>query len=877
MNTHLNTITADAKIRSSYSNTHFTSASQSLTHLVSQALDTTSMDPHGRTDESNTVATTGVARQERENLQIQAAPDLDQKVVLPRAQTLQLESTNMPLGSFTFASTNTAGDVLATISVGQIMQKNAVRRLFNDRRYARFDIRITVNVTGSPFSTGIILMGSIPRPPFLPGSVIQQDSSTAPAYTYLLGRMLALNHIAADVSMDGVYKFDIPWTHQNSWASVFDFSTFVNYANIYVVAGTTYTPPEGQASSVNFEVYGELINVEHFETTSLVSQALFQFGGQANTHIEQKMNDVNNSNLPIDVTGDHLDTKVDVPVGLDNPSRATNPAMSSLRNVYQKLISWRNVVDVFKFSATPADMSLFTAPLSKELRVEMDEMSMEFFRNRWVPATNLGTFAISTSTAVNTLLFQKRLDPVPFNSFNYANNFSTTTQGSFLTWLTSAFNYWRGSLKFRFLVASNKFIRGKLLIAINYGDVTALTGIAPGNLDPFSLPHLIVDLSNTDKDIEVHVPFKAVSELLRCRSPNQQNSNDIEFAMGNLGVWLVSPLRVNSGAATTVSVLPLMALGDDLNFYQEAPSPRIGLVAQALLTPRDMTSVAHLRQTLMTPFCNIKELLAKPVPIGDFRFVQPFDDVPLEPLVIPIHPVMMANNPLWSMVCASYSGLRGGYRVVIRALNLPASSSLRIQYFPYLVPTQGDASNTLPTTGGVKNFDFQATRATYDSTILNPYGDQATIPQMVNVGRQYPQALNTIPVGTVFSQASYGMPCIAEAILDPYSQPEVIIEVPDPSPMYRTQQNTLVPTGYVMSTATNVYNPFKDKNMGWLVIQPADNNQNTNPSDYVIQVSLMAADDTRAFWYNGGPTTLTPNSIRYNPTATAIFTSYFSS
>lgn len=837
------------------------------TQFVSQSLAPTSMDSTLTNSEENTVVNTGPTSQEASNNEIQAAPALGEKVV---AQTRydELYSVAMQCGSFVYPSTASSGTVLFQLPVSTIMGKSSTQRLFRDRRYARFDIEVTVNVTGIKFANGVMAAAVLPNRSAIPGSVGAQDATllTYPS-AGMLQRVLASNHILMDITIDGVYKFTIPYTHYNSWLSSFDY-TNANYGQLVVVAQTPYNPPQGQTTGINCEVQASLVNIEHHETAPLVSQALFQFGGKSERtqNTITTMDNIKDSNMPLNVRGDALDSKVDVPVGLDNPSDPTNKSgqQSYLRLAYQKLQSWRNVLDVTKWTSTPKDMSIWSEPLCQEMRVQTDELSIEFARERWFPVATSGPFPLTTSTAKNTLLFQSALTP--------AHMGTTTGLNANATWiyfLTTLFNYWHGMLKFRFVMASNSYTRGKLLIAINYGNSSLLTDIGTGNLDPYSLPHLIVDLSNADKIINVDVPFKSISEFLRCPTPGAANFQtvDDEYCMGRIGVWLVSPLSVTPGSATTVNVFPQMALGPDFNFYQEAPVSRSGICSESRLVPNDTWKTNILRSSLMTPFINLKQMLSRPIPIGTFQLQTDVNGYPV-PFAMPIHPVVLSNSALWSAITYGFAGIRGGYRIVIRCSNITASNSFRVQYYPYITPRTSTGGLFPPAVAGVAKWSFSETSANYSHDSITNHYNSVNVPQAT----AFPGLPQTVTQTALIATdpgcvRTAGNPAIYDAIIDPYSQPETVIEIPDPSPMHRTQQTTPVPVNYVVGD-TGKWIPTSDRNIGWLVINAMD--QASISTGVEFNVSLAAADDFRAFWFNGGPTVVRPFVSNYTPQSGSV-------
>jgi hypothetical protein len=269
---------------------------------------------------------------------------------------------------------------------------------------------------------------------------------------------------------------------------------------------------------------------------------------------------------------------------------------------------------------------------------------------------------------------------------------------------------------------------------------------------------------------------------------------------------------------------------------------------------------------------------------------------------MPIHPVLWNNAPIWSAITAMYSGMRGGYRLVLRFSDVGrAGQTARIQVFPWLTPktsTGAKYQNVAPiTSSNPQNWRKQEFAAIYDTGIeaFWPSNEQAGnaaygVPQTANLTtNQNPVALNALYGEAPQGLATYGMPCFSDIVIDPYSQPEVIVEVPDPSPMFSSQQTN--PLGFGTNIgSTGAYDPTSDNNMPWLAITLMDNNGEkynlpSTTTDTVndvaqpetgcsVSIGVIAADDYRAFWFNGGPTTLQPYCTSYANTGSITPTFY---
>jgi hypothetical protein len=855
---------------------------------------TASAVPGGRGDESNQSSNTGVSHQTKTSLQTQVAPDLNEDILLPNYVETKPYSNPMYVGQFPFASTRVVGDSIAYITNDQLFANNNFKRLFADFRFAKYDIRYTINITGNVAATGLLMAATIPIPQHPPGTIGAQDPTTIPVWTNNYDRVLASNHVILDISQDVVCKLDASFTCYKPYQSTFDYSNDQPWNALYVIVLSPYLPATSQTSNINIEIYATICNIEHIETAPYNAQSLLSIG--ETTNISQNMGDIKDSNLPVNVTGDSITASVPDSFGLDKPADPRNAPTSMLRMAYQKLAAWADVLDVWKVSPTPAVLSIATTPISSDIRVEVDEMSMDFFRGRWFSPqpVSYAPYTITTSTATGALVGSIPMTPTPYNTGDFSTNFSPSSNTDWSQWLVSFFRYWRGSFKYRIVIASNAMKRGKILVCVNYGSsIMPSNATTTGSLDPRSLHHVIIDLSNGDRFVDITVPYKSVFEYLR--TPNLIAKGTMPFnecSLGTLGIYLISPLQVNNTTSTTVNINVLQAFGPDFELYDPlTTNSGIGF-AQSKLTISD--AVTPFRTSgYMEPFRNLRQLLTtRPLTVGNYPMLynaSSTNNFGTMPIMIPIHPsVLGATHDLWSGIVNMYSGMRGGYRLLLRFSNINHSTTVKVSYHECNLTLNGNETPTPMITGGVEYWDPSLYNG-LDSSVLNGQlysgGPQnVNLPQMSFLnGTINPVSVNQIPQGDAYALRSYGTPIRQTIVLDPYSQPEVVLEVPDPSPMYRTQQTTTVSTAAIPYNFAGggKYNPYFDRNLGFLCItasDPAALNPNIpSVSDIAgtVEVTLLAADDFKAFWYNGGPTYTYPYCVGYNVNTSTPTYNYF--
>lgn len=737
-------------------------------------------------------------------------------------------SISMYAGKFTFATTNAINDVIASISFPALATHPNIRRLFNDYRMASFDIRFTVNITGSPMATGQLLGAVRPAYPSVPTSFLASVPTPYSPATPLVA-LTALAHTIIDVSIDGIYTFDLPFYHFNTYFSNLDYTTSPSYGSLNILALTPFSPAIGAPTSVTLEVYASLMNIKTHEVAPYLAQSLISIG--EHNSITYKLSDIQNASLPSNVSGDTLSATVPNPFGLDNPSDTRNPP-SFVSSIYQKILSSMNVLSTFRFSANPSKIVTMDRPVMDDLRLDVDEMSLDFFRNRWLYNFS---FNFNTTTPNNNLIAS--IPIVPLSNYNFT---APNRESSFQD-LAVFQAYWRGSMRYRIAIASNIYKRAKLLIAIHYNYTLASIGnITTGAVDPRSCPHLIVDISNTDRYVDVEVPWKSINEFKRIAANSSNTIDNPENSLGVLGVYLVSPLQVTNGVSNIVYCSMFSAWGSDMNFYTQDTTPSYYSQSSLVVSP---TTTSQTRLNRMAEIISLKELMLRPIYLGCFQFIPQGATNPAMPIVVPVHPTLWAGVSEWSYLLNMYSGMCGSVRLIIRYAS--GTSPARITFYPYINEAGQPNAREQFSDGEISSNNGSV-------ALCYPYTDYAVLRQVAN--RTTHPVLNNSFLTVLTSHQ--------DVILHSVTQPEVIVEIPDSSPIYRTSPTYPVPTNYNFNQAT--YSPLKDRNVPIVVIQPLDQFQGGPsgtgapvPIPTSIHISAVVGDDFRMFWFNGGPSQAT--------------------
>lgn len=187
---------------------------------------------------------------------------------------------------------------------------------------------------------------------------------------------------------------------------------------------------------------------------------------------------------------------------------------------------------------------------------DIDEMSIDYLKS--IPAY-FSRFNFSTAQNVNDALCNYKVSPM------HCGYLATTLSGQATTfppvgYLSNAFAYWRGSMKFTFKFAKTEFHSGRLLISFNPVNTSYVGGVSPTFIQNSNyVIREIFDLRRGN-EFTVTVPYV-----------NYENWTETEGGfIGYLSALVLDPLIAPSTVSSYITCLVEVSGGDDLEFA--APS-----------------------------------------------------------------------------------------------------------------------------------------------------------------------------------------------------------------------------------------------------------------------------------------------------------------
>lgn len=197
----------------------------------------------------------------------------------------------------------------------------------------------------------------------------------------------------------------------------------------------------------------------------------------------------------------------------------------------------------------------------------------------------LTTFAWNIGTAPDTLLWNSRIDPV-----TWAENTTGTTSYHFPACAFAAmpFDYWKGSMKFRFQIVCSAFHKGRLKIVYDPNWIDSSTYLTFSEYNTNYLK--VVDISE-EQDFTIEVGMGQEYSFLPHARPGVDPVTNVysttRYAVGGkgngvIGVLVVNELTTpNSTVSNDIQVNVFVSMGDD--FEVAVPSSDI---ANFVLTPQ---------------------------------------------------------------------------------------------------------------------------------------------------------------------------------------------------------------------------------------------------------------------------------------------------
>jgi len=551
------------------------------------------------------------------------------------------------IGTYAFTTSQTPGTVLKRVDLPSVFTtlSNNISQILAAYTYIRYRPVFRIQLNGNKFTAGrlcaVITPWSVNTTPFL----------TLP--TNIHGAT-ALEHVFLDASSNDVVTITAPWLCPHEYynyallSNVSVAGRYVHTANssyygsskthsLFLFVFNTLSVGTGAPTSINATIWMHLEDV-HL-SIPVVGSATSQGGTHSYvTNNMQGWSKIANATLPNNIKGDTYDLNADLKVStLDKPNDTMTP-LYMIRRAMGYFGHAKNIEVLNRLALYPGGTS--TAKFS-DFGTDVDEMSLSYLCGKW---TYWYTTTISTSAVSGNVLTYLPITPYIYPkptsgpSVNPRLDISSwMVKGNkynmpLLGYVSLPFNFWTGSIKYRFDFITNAFVTTKIACTIIYG--TACPDNPTAGIEPTSGLSYVFEVNADNKSFEVEVPYVAdtpwkhimnsqfiANGSVANTSVQPLFEDDVAYrcCTGQIALYVLNPLSVPAGLPTTYDINVFVAGGKDfeLNFVGRANTCWYP-VQQGNVDPNPGTSLStlgvnhfHDNQCMSEKYTSIKDLLKR--------------------------------------------------------------------------------------------------------------------------------------------------------------------------------------------------------------------------------------------------------------------------
>lgn len=162
-----------------------------------------------------------------------------------------------------------------------------------------------------------------------------------------------------------------------------------------------------------------------------------------------------------------------------------------------------------------------------------------------------------SSAASGTILWQMPICPIP-NIIKNMNNTTTPFKVGYMEYLANLRLAWHGTLKYQFSISCDGYARGRLALAIVYGQLTPFpAGTTFQQIENQNIHYM--HLADNARDFEVEVPYKHSELVRRLHGPDSKRIAMV--ATGYLVLMVINPF--SGSALASCNMVITQTYGDD--------------------------------------------------------------------------------------------------------------------------------------------------------------------------------------------------------------------------------------------------------------------------------------------------------------------------
>lgn len=306
------------------------------------------------------------------------------------------------------------------------------------------------------------------------------------------------------------------------------------------------------------------------------------------TNINNTMNDLIDSTLPMNLTGDTLDIN---PSMMDDVPIPTNPQPMLVK--YNSINNTNNPFPVERATLQPGAQRIAD---KYTYGTQIDEMAIQSICKK---DNFVKRFDILTTTPVNNPIYATYVTPCTYWIAAASQHVNP------MSYITSQLKFWRGGLKYKFRFYMNRFQSVKLYAAMFYK-----TDAEPTVVSDFSTSHgVVLDIGGDKREVEIEIPYNAETPWLFCpvRLGQDLTTGQADYySLGKLVLYSMTPLVSPTGSPTSITCDVTVSVCDDFEYAAHATSngtaQAITLSKPSVRTPNDIVDIIPSTKTIMKKY-----------------------------------------------------------------------------------------------------------------------------------------------------------------------------------------------------------------------------------------------------------------------------------
>jgi hypothetical protein len=503
--------------------------------------------------------------------------------------------------SFTWNESDTVPNYTHTVTPWQaFFNTSYIKNKLDNYSFLRCNMKIKVMVNASPFYYGAMLVAWCPLASTYPANIVS-DSNASELIPYS-----QRPHVWIYPQKNEGAEMTLPFFYHKNWISAVSSADLTNMGTLSFIPYTLLQSANGASGTgVTVTVYAWAENVELSGptiTNAVQAKDEYKISGIASAVAsaagQLKKIPIIGPYATATQFGADLVSNVAAFFGYCNPP-ILNDIMPYRQMPFPQLASTEISYPVEKMTIDPKnELTIDPSPFGLK---PIDELNISYLIQK---ESYLCTTNWLSSQAIDTVLFSAATHPCNFNNTNGTSEL--IVQQTPACWVAQLFNYWRGSLIYRFRFIASPFHKGRVRLTFDpTGNST--TNIINTSANTGAVFTEVIDLS-VDTNVEFTVPYNQAYAFSRMLNPTQAN---ITWSTSSSPTYLYTT-GIHSGTITlrvvtaltgptstaTIPILVSVRGGPDLEYSD--PKDIAGALTQFQVQSKDVYSNAESQKLQVT-------------------------------------------------------------------------------------------------------------------------------------------------------------------------------------------------------------------------------------------------------------------------------------